>query len=150
MKRPRSGVIERRRQVADYALMGWTQAAIARHLRIPQGTVSPDLAAMRQFWRDFPVHDFEQVRREQLPIAHDLQNLSVPARSLRGPAVQGVRRNDGRASRGDRRGIQEESVSRRSRRMPVKREHPRDMRIIDAMMRKYALKSPRSEERRVG
>src|SRR5579872_27422 len=66
MKRPTSGVIERRRQVADYALMGWTQAAIARHLQIPQGTVSRDLAAMRQFWRDFPVHDFEQVRREQL------------------------------------------------------------------------------------
>jgi hypothetical protein len=34
---------------------GWPQAAIASHLKIPQGTVSRDLAAMREFWRDFPV-----------------------------------------------------------------------------------------------
>jgi hypothetical protein len=48
------------------ALKGWTQAAIASHLQIPQGTVSRDLAAMREFWREFPVFDFEKVRLEQL------------------------------------------------------------------------------------
>ena len=30
------------------------RAAIASHQKIPQATVSRDLAAMRKFWRDFP------------------------------------------------------------------------------------------------
>ena len=57
---------ERRREVLNLTHKGWSQGAIARHLKIPQGTVSRDLAAMRKFWRDFPVHDFEKVRLEQL------------------------------------------------------------------------------------
>lgn len=51
----------RRREVANLAHSGWTQAAIASHLKIPQGTVSRDLAAMREFWREFPVYDFAMV-----------------------------------------------------------------------------------------
>jgi hypothetical protein len=62
--RPR--VAARRRDVASLALKGWTQAAIARQLQIPQGTVSRDLAAMREFWREFPVYDFDKIRLEQL------------------------------------------------------------------------------------
>ena len=42
---------ERRRDVANFArrfaLKGWTQAAISRHMNIPQATVSRDLAANR-------------------------------------------------------------------------------------------------------
>ena len=56
----------RRREVVRLVHKGWTQAAIARHLKIPPGTVSRDRAAMHKFWRDFPVHDFENVRLEQL------------------------------------------------------------------------------------
>ena len=56
----------RRREVVRLVHKGWTQAAIARHLKIPPGTVSRDRAAMQKFWRDFPVHDFEYVRLEQL------------------------------------------------------------------------------------
>src|SRR5260221_12040455 len=56
----------RRREAAKLALKGWTQAAIANHLKIPQGTVSRNLAAMREFWREYPVYDFEKVRFEQL------------------------------------------------------------------------------------
>ena len=52
--------------MASLALKGWTQAAIARQLQIPQGTVSRDLAAMREFWREFPVYDFDRIRLEQL------------------------------------------------------------------------------------
>jgi hypothetical protein len=67
MKRPvKPQVAARRREVANLAHKGWTQAAIASHLKIPQGTVSRDLVAMREFWRDFPVYDFEKVRFEQL------------------------------------------------------------------------------------
>ena len=56
----------RRREVVSLTHQGWTQAAIARHLKIPQGTVSRDLAAMHKFSRDFPVHDFENVRLDEL------------------------------------------------------------------------------------
>ena len=67
MNRPTSTKLdERRRQVANYALKGWAQAAVSRHMNIPQATVSRDLAAMREFWREFPVYDFEKVRLEQL------------------------------------------------------------------------------------
>ena len=59
-------VAARRREAANLTHKGWTQAAIASHLKVPQGTVSRDLAAMREFWREFPVYDFEKVRFEQL------------------------------------------------------------------------------------
>src|SRR5260370_35332470 len=67
MNRPtRSKLYERRREVANYAIKGWTQAAIARQMHIPEATVSRDLAAMREFWREFPVYDFDSARLEQL------------------------------------------------------------------------------------
>ena len=62
----RAKLYERRRQVANYHLKGWTQAAIGRRLGIPQGTVSRDLAAIREFWREFPVYDVDKVRLEEL------------------------------------------------------------------------------------
>ena len=63
MKRQTSQqLVARRREVVSLAHKGWTQAAIASHLKIPQGTVSRDLAAMREFCRDFPVYDFEKAR----------------------------------------------------------------------------------------
>src|SRR5262245_33849107 len=67
MKRPTNqAVYARRREVVSLTHKGWTQAAIASKLKIPQGTVSRDLAAMRGAWRDFPVYDFENVRFELL------------------------------------------------------------------------------------
>ena len=67
MNRPtRSKLFERRREVANYALKGWTQAAIARQMHIPEATVSRDLAAMREVWREFPVYDFDRARLEPL------------------------------------------------------------------------------------
>jgi hypothetical protein len=53
----------RRREAADLAHVlahvlahnGWTQAASASHLKVSQGTVSRDLAAMREIWREYPV-----------------------------------------------------------------------------------------------
>ena len=67
MNRPtRAKIYERRREVANYALKGWTQAAIARQMHIPEASVSRDLAAMREFWREFPVYDLDRARLEQL------------------------------------------------------------------------------------
>jgi len=54
----------RRCEVVRLSQMGWTQMAIASHLKMPQGTVSRDLAAMRRFERDFSVCDFENGRLE--------------------------------------------------------------------------------------
>ncbi len=67
MKRPtRARLSERRREVANLAPNGWTQAAIARHRRLLPTTVSLDLAAMRECWREFPVDDFDRARFEHL------------------------------------------------------------------------------------
>ncbi len=64
MNRPtKAKLSERRREVANLALKAWTQASIARHMRLPQATVSRDLAAMREF----PVCDVDRARLEQLP-----------------------------------------------------------------------------------
>jgi hypothetical protein len=61
MKRSMRGkVFERRREAAIYALMVWTQSAIARHARSSPGTVSRDLVTLREFWREFPVFDFRR------------------------------------------------------------------------------------------
>ena len=66
MNRPTRGKLyERRREVANFALKGWTQAAIARQIHIPPATVSRDLAAMREFWLEFPVYDFDRARLER-------------------------------------------------------------------------------------
>lgn len=67
MKRPTNQeLFARRREVMTLAHKGWSQTAIASRLKIPPCTVSRDLAAMRGYWRDFPIHDFENVRTEQL------------------------------------------------------------------------------------
>jgi hypothetical protein len=39
----------------DLVHRGWTQAASASHLNLPQGAVSRDLAAMREICREYPV-----------------------------------------------------------------------------------------------
>ena len=65
-RKARHQLAARRREVVRLVHKGWTQAAIARHLKIPQETVSRDLAVMPKFWRDFPIHDCENVRLEQL------------------------------------------------------------------------------------
>ena len=54
------------REVLSLTHKGRPRGAIARHLKIPQGTVSRDLAVMHKFWRDLPIHDFENVRLEPL------------------------------------------------------------------------------------
>ncbi len=55
MNRPtRAKLYERRREVANLALKGWTQAAIARQMRIPPATVSRDLAAIRLLKKGAP------------------------------------------------------------------------------------------------
>ena len=91
MNRPtRSKLYERRREVANYALKGWTQAAIARQMHIPEATVSRDLAAMREFWREFPVDDFDILLRKKADFAQRAvlwSNQAYPRRASEFSAV---------------------------------------------------------------
>ncbi|MHC4403967.1 MAG: terminase gpP N-terminus-related DNA-binding protein [Planctomycetota bacterium] len=51
---------QRRQQVAELYLQGWSQAAIARELSVSQPTVSSDLQAIRAEWRESRVRDFDE------------------------------------------------------------------------------------------
>ena len=78
MKRPtRTKLFERRREVANSALKGWTQAAIARQMRIPQAAASRDLAS-----RDIMIrrHCHHVVAQSHDVVAH---NHDVVAHNVR-------------------------------------------------------------------
>ena len=57
---------QRRQQVAELYLTGWTQAAIARELSVSQATVSADLKVIRRQWRESGIRDFDEAVAEEL------------------------------------------------------------------------------------
>lgn len=59
-------ILQRRQQVADLYLQGWTQTAIAERLSARQGTISHDLKAIRQQWRESTLRDFDEAQGEEL------------------------------------------------------------------------------------
>lgn len=59
-------LLQRRQQVAELALQGWSQAAIAEHLNVAQATISGDLTAIRKQWHDSAIRDFDQARAIEL------------------------------------------------------------------------------------
>ncbi|QDU44564.1 hypothetical protein Mal52_30480 [Symmachiella dynata] len=66
----------RRQEVAEMYLQGSTQAAIARQLAVSQATVSNDLKAIRQDWKESGIRDFEEAVGQEL---HKLQLLEREA-----------------------------------------------------------------------
>src|SRR4051812_36084473 len=56
----------RRRQVIDLYLQGWSQPAIAEHLKVGQTTVSLDLRIIQKQWRESAIRDFDQLRAREL------------------------------------------------------------------------------------
>ena len=58
--------LERRRQIAELALQGLSQTAIAGQLGVTQGTVSRDLAIIREEWRNSTLRDFDEARGVEL------------------------------------------------------------------------------------
>ena len=62
----RHEMVQRRQQVADLYLKGWTQAAIGQHLGVGQPTVSNDLTALHRQWRESSLRDFDSLRAAQL------------------------------------------------------------------------------------
>jgi hypothetical protein len=62
----RLALVERRRQVAELALQGWSQGSIAGQLGVSQGTVCSDLKAIREEWRKSAIRDFDEARGMEL------------------------------------------------------------------------------------
>ena len=63
MKRvKKTAVADRRKKVAELALMGLTQETIARRLGVNQSTVGRDLEQVRRDWRDLAVRNFDEAR----------------------------------------------------------------------------------------
>ena len=59
-------VAQRREQVADLYLQSWTQMAIAEHFGVAQSTISADLKAIQETWRQSAVRDFDSLRAIEL------------------------------------------------------------------------------------
>ena len=56
----------RRKQVADLHEKGSTQAAIARELDVSQATISSDIKAIYEEWKESRARKFDEAREEQL------------------------------------------------------------------------------------
>jgi hypothetical protein len=59
-------ILQRRKQVVELYLQGWSQPAIAHHLEVSQPTICSDLKAIRQDWRDSAIRDFDELRATEL------------------------------------------------------------------------------------
>lgn len=75
-RKKRLAITQRRQRVAELSLKGWTQPAIAAELGVSQSTVSTDLKAIEQDWRDSTLRDFDLAR------AVELQKLDCLEREL--------------------------------------------------------------------
>ena len=63
--RERVKIEHRRSRVADLALKGWTQVDIALELSVSQATVSNDIKACRQEWKEQRIRDTDAVIDEE-------------------------------------------------------------------------------------
>ena len=59
-------LLQRRKQVVELYLQGWSQPAIAQHVEVSQPTICADLKAIRQDWRDSAIRDFDELRAIEL------------------------------------------------------------------------------------
>src|SRR3954469_1949367 len=59
-------VLNRRKQVAELHLQGFTQLQIAEQLNISQPTISIDLKVLEREWRQSMVRDFDLCREREL------------------------------------------------------------------------------------
>ena len=59
-------IAKRRQQVAELILEGWTQAAIAEHLKLTQAAISKDLKQIRIAWHESSIRDFDELRSLEL------------------------------------------------------------------------------------
>lgn len=70
---------ERRRKVATLYLQGKTQWDIARFVKVSQGTISNDLAAIRKDWLASTLRDFDAKKAEELAKLDNLEAVAWEA-----------------------------------------------------------------------
>ncbi len=59
-------IAQRRKNVAELYVQGWTQVAIADKLQIAQSTVCEDLQRLQKEWRESRLRDFDAVRELEI------------------------------------------------------------------------------------
>src|SRR5689334_17914177 len=59
-------IAQRRQQVAQLVLEGYTQTAIVEKLGITQAAISKDTKQIRIAWRESQIRDFDELRSEEL------------------------------------------------------------------------------------
>lgn len=59
-------IAERRHQVSELYLQGWSQTSIASHLHVTQSTVSGDIRAIQNQWRISGIRNFDLIREIEL------------------------------------------------------------------------------------
>jgi hypothetical protein len=59
-------VADRRKTIADLLLQGWTQKAIAEHLRASASTVTRDVDEIERQWRESTIRDFDAIREHEI------------------------------------------------------------------------------------
>lgn len=72
-------LLQRRRQVAERCLEGWTQREIAEHLGVAQASICQDLKQIRAQWRASAVRDFEAARALELAKLDHLERAAWAA-----------------------------------------------------------------------
>lgn len=65
-KNQRFVIAQRRLQVSELYLQGWSQTAIAGHLNVTQSTVSADIRIVQDQWRTSGIRNFDLIREVEL------------------------------------------------------------------------------------
>jgi len=89
---------QRRQQVADLYLQGWTQGAIAKETGVAQGTVCNDLKVIRQMWKESAVDDFEVWKQTELRRLERVEREAWSAWERSQKPAQEARFQDGAAN----------------------------------------------------
>lgn len=91
-----TAVAARRAIVAERYLRGDFQSAIAKALRVNQGTISRDLEALRQQWRESALQDFDARKAQELAKLDETERAAWQGweRSLRDAEKTVTRNND--------------------------------------------------------
>ncbi len=98
-------IVERRKNVADLYIQGWTQTEIAQHLGYTQGTMCADLQWIRKEWRESMVRDFDLAREIELKKLDRIEREAWAAWERSQQPAQSAHINDETSHRKTRRHI---------------------------------------------
>lgn len=79
IKPPKDVMLDRRARVAELYLQGFSQAHIAREMKVTQPTVSTDLAAIRKEWKANAVLDYDEKLYSELAKIENLERMATEA-----------------------------------------------------------------------